>query len=109
MLEPPERDEFSIDNDQFTERFRSRISRSELCLYPGTVRNYITQFKLIVRTEVSWDPDFRAVDWLRAEDSPRFRKLRFVGKYIPDGYGNSNVQQLAAAWRLLYDWVLETH
>ena len=73
------------------------------------MRCYITQFKLIVRTEVSWDPDFRAVDWLRAEDSPRFRKLRFVGEYIPDGYGNSNVQQLAAAWRLLYDWVLETH
>ena len=73
------------------------------------MRCYITQFKLIVRTEVSWDPDFRAVDWLRAEGSPRFRKLRFVGEYIPDGYSTSNVRQLAAAWRLLYDWVVETH
>ena len=106
--EPSENDEFSADNVQFTERFRSRISRSEYGLQPGTVRNYLTQFKLIVRTEVNLDPNFRAVDWLRDQDSPLFRDLREVGEYMPKDYGNSNAQQLAAAWKLLSDWVMDT-
>ena len=56
--------------------------------------------------EVIRESDFRAVDWLRDEHSPRFRKLRFVKWYKCDGY---NTQDLVAAWKLLYEWVKETH
>lgn len=106
MLEPPERDEFAIENDQFTERFRRRISRSEYGLPPGTVRKYLTHLKHIVKMEVIRESSFRAVDWLREEHSPRFRKLRFVKWYKCDGL---NTRHLVAAWKLLYEWVKETH
>ena len=106
MLELPERDEFAIDNDQFTERFRRRISRSEYGLQPGTVRKYLTHLKHIVKMEVIRESGFRAVDWLREEHSPRFRKLRFVKWYKCDGL---NTRHLVAAWKLLYEWVKETH
>jgi hypothetical protein len=94
------------DNDQFTERFRSRISRYEYGLQPGTVRKYLTLLKHIVKMEVIRECGFRAVDWLRDEHSPRFRKLRFVKWYKCDGY---KTQDLLAAWKLLYEWVKETH
>ena len=94
-----------MTNKEFLEMFRQRLSRPGHPRAIGTVKEYVSKVKRMIKFEVQQDENFKACRWLSNPTDENHRVLRPVEEYVGD-YSESSVKQLSAAYGALHEWIL---
>lgn len=94
-----------MTNAQFLAQYHERLMSPGSGVGASTALDYRGYISRMIEWEIRQDPHFRATQWFAEARSEQRRYLRPIHNYILPTYGNSSVQNLAAAFRHLWTWI----